>query len=365
MKRKDIKTGLVVALSVLFSVLWIKPAAAYIGPGAGFAFLSSFFVLFAGVAIAVAVILTAPFRFLIRLARGGLRKKGNYDRVVIVGLDGLDPALASEMMDAGELPNLNALRANGSFSALKTTCPPISPVAWSSFMTGVSPARHNIYDFIVPERKTYFPILSSSEIKPAARVLRLGGFAVPLGKPVISLKRKSRAFWDILSDYGISSTILRVPITFPPERFGGRSLSGMCVPDLRGTQGTFSFYTSVGPGSGTTEGGETVCVQVINRTVKSRLVGPENTLRKGAGAIELPFSISWEGGASEAAIVIKGTKTVLKVKRWSDWMKLKFHAGPGVNIYGICRFYLKSLEPDFELYVSPINIDPERPALQI
>ena len=56
--------------------------------------------------------------------------------------------------------------------------------------------------------------------------------------------RKSRAFWSILGDHGVPSNILRVPLTFPPEKFAGVLLSAMCVPDLRGTQGSFTYYTT-------------------------------------------------------------------------------------------------------------------------
>ena len=58
------------------------------------------------------------------------------------------------------------------------------------------------------------------------------------------MRRKSRTFWQILGQRQIASTILRVPITFPPEKFNGRMLSAMCTPDLLGTQGTFALYTT-------------------------------------------------------------------------------------------------------------------------
>ena len=56
--------------------------------------------------------------------------------------------------------------------------------------------------------------------------------------------RKSKAFWSILGEHGMPSNILRVPLTFPPEKFAGALLSAMCVPDLRGTQGSFTYYTT-------------------------------------------------------------------------------------------------------------------------
>ena len=72
-------------------------------------------------------------------------------------------------------------------------------------------------------------------------MLNIGRYVVPLEKPRIKLLQKSQAFWKLLGDRHIFSIIQRVPITFPPVPFRGLLLSGMCVPDLRGSQGTFSL----------------------------------------------------------------------------------------------------------------------------
>ena len=221
------------------------PLGAYIGPGAGFAFLSSFLVLFLTFALAVLSFLSWPFRLLFRLLRGRKgRKNSRVDQAVVIGLDGLSPQLAERFMAEGKLPNLSRLRKEGAYAKLQTTIPSISPVAWSSFMTGSAPAKHNIFDFLSRDEKTYLPDLSSARIGKPKRVLSLGKYNIPLSKPEIKGMRKSVPFWKILGDSGIFSSILRVPITFPPEKFKGHLLSGMCAPDLKGSQGTFSFYTS-------------------------------------------------------------------------------------------------------------------------
>src|SRR5690606_3872070 len=106
--------------------------------------------------------------------------------------------------------------------------------------------------------RTYKPQLSSSQVSGAARTVRVGEWVIPLGKPAVSNMRKSRAFWSILGDHGVRSNVLRVPLTFPPEKFAGVLLSAMCVPDLRGTQGSFTFYTTdPSEAGGTHEGPET------------------------------------------------------------------------------------------------------------
>src|SRR5262249_8371603 len=154
----------------------------------------------------------------------------------ILGLDGLDHGLTERLLGEGKLPNLAALRDRGSFAALASTLPPISPVAWSTFQTGVNPGKHNIFDFLTPDERTYQPKLSSVEIRSGSRSMGFGPLRLNLRKHDIRMLRKSRPFWSVLSDHGIFNCIIRVPITFPPEKLRGVQLSAMCVPDLRGTQ---------------------------------------------------------------------------------------------------------------------------------
>ncbi len=256
------KTAFLGSLILLF--LLSLPAQAYIGPGAGFAFLSSFLVLFLTFFLALFTFLSWPFRFLLRTLRGKRAFKGaQADRIVIIGLDGLEPSLAEKFMAEGKLPNLARLKKEGTYSRLQTTTPAISPVAWSSFMTGSEPSKHNIFDFLSRDPKTYLPSLSSAYIGKPKKVLSLGKYAIPLSKPEIRGMRRSVPFWKILGSHGIFSTVLRVPITFPPEKFSGHLLSGMCAPDLKGSQGTFSFYTSDKEKVKKHEGG--VAIPVENR----------------------------------------------------------------------------------------------------
>src|SRR5262249_55773275 len=139
-------------------------------------------------------------------------------RVVILGLDGLDHALTEKMLSEGQLPHLATLREQGCFKALGSTLPPISPVAWSSFLTGVNPGKPAIFDFLAPDHRTSLPKLPWVEIRPPRRVLRLGKYHIPLGRADVRLLRKSQPFWKLLGDRGIFNCILRVPITFPPEK---------------------------------------------------------------------------------------------------------------------------------------------------
>jgi predicted AlkP superfamily phosphohydrolase/phosphomutase len=341
-------------------------ASAYIGPGAGFAFLSSFFVLFTSLLITAFFLLTWPIRALLRWSkRSKAYARASIDRVVIVGLDGFDPELCERFMGEGQLSHLAKLRAEGSFLKLQTTFPPISPVAWSSFSTGVNPGRHNIYDFLSRDPRTYRPMLSSADISQTSRHISLGRYSIPLGKPRYRLLRKSQPFWKVLGEHGIFSSVLRVPITFPPEKFHGVLLSGMCVPDLRGTQGSFTLYTSQLAAAGDHTGGTRIPVTVAGTKVKSFVPGPMNPVSRRGEELRLPLTLTLDKEADAADLEVSDSTLRLRRGEYSDWVPLCFKAGLGVKIHGIGRFYLKQLSPHVELYLSPINIDPEKPALPI
>ncbi len=350
--------------AVLF-LAYAAPAHAYIGPGAGFAVFGSFLVMLIALFLGAFVLLTWPMRFLIH----GRRRRRAYarsrtDRVVVIGLDGMDPDIAESMIDAGRLPHLASLRANGTYSHLETTCPAMSPVAWSSFMTGVGPGRHGIFDFLHRDPRTYLPDLSSAQIRPPVRSLRLGRVQVPLGRPVLRGLRRSKPFWNVLGEHGIFSTVLRVPITFPPEPFNGLLLSGMCVPDLRGTQGSFTFFSTAGGAGAQHIGGQRLRLSREGGKLRGELPGPAAAGSPGSDPARTGFVVRPAENAT-AKLEISGGRFTLRQGEYSDWVPVSFGLGPGMRAGGICRWFLKQLEPQVEIYVTPINIDPERPALPV
>jgi predicted AlkP superfamily phosphohydrolase/phosphomutase len=353
-------------LFVLIFLAASLPLSAYIGPGAGFAFLSSFLVLFLTFILAIFSFLSWPFRLVFRLVRGKKAYRNSLvDQVVIIGLDGLAPELAEKFMAAGKLPNLAKLKEEGAYSRLQTTTPAISPVAWSSFMTGSNPSKHNIFDFLSRNPRTYLPELSSARIGKPKKVLPLGKFRIPLAKAEIRGMRKSVPFWKILGENGVFSTVIRVPITFPPEKFKGHLLSGMCAPDLKGSQGTFAFYTSDPAKIQKLEGGFVVPVEIKDDRILTSVSGPENTMLKKPEDIRLPMEIRIDRGGDGATIRVSGRKFYLKRNAFSPWIRLTFRPGLGMRIKAICRFYVSRIAPHFEMYITPLNIDPEKPALPI
>lgn len=347
------------------------PALAYIGPGAGFALATSFLTLFTTAIIVIGVMAALPLRLLVRSIKGTGRRRSKdrkVNRVVILGLDGLDPGIARPLMDAGLMPNFKSVADKGHFGPLNTTCPPISPVAWSTFATGVNPGRHNIYDFLTWDRASNLPKLSSCEIGGTTRMFRLGPVALPFGKPSMKLLRKGMPFWDYAAECGEPAAALRVPITFPAEKSRAFTLSGMCAPDLRGTQGTYSFFTNEPGGGEAKTGGERKTFQPgKNGALASELTGPPDPRNPGIGNLALPFTLRVDEKNPQAAtLAVKGCVPVrLEKGKYSQWIPLTFKAGAGVRVPGLARFLLRETSPHVKLYASPVNIDPGRPALPV
>jgi predicted AlkP superfamily phosphohydrolase/phosphomutase len=334
----------------------MSPLLAYIGPGAGFAFFGSFLGALASVVLGGVSLLLWPFRTAVAvLRRGRGYRRARVQRLIFLGLDGLDPQLTERFMAEGKLPNLARLRERGSYHRLRTTFPSLSPVAWSTFATGVHPAKHNIFDFLNRSLKSYVPELSSAKVRQTRRVWRVGRWRVFLDRPAVELHRKSRTFWKLLGERNIHSTILRVPITFPPEYFDGHLLSAMCTPDLRGTQGSFSLFT-------TAEGSE--CrLRRDGGWLRGDLEGPPDEFHEGGHSLTIPFRVRSRGG--EIALEIAGRTVSLRRGEYSPWIRLSFRAAPGMRIHGIARFLVTATEPEFSVYVTPVQIDPEAPALPI
>lgn len=335
----------------------------YIGPGAGFVFGGSFVALLLALLSGLLSLLLWPIRVVRGLIKGTKAyRHAKVKRIIFLGLDGLDPKLVDRYMGEGKLPNLERLAKQGSYKRLRTTFPCLSPVAWSCFATGANPAKHNIFGFLSRNPKTYAPELSSSRVRPPLRSVKIGKWRIPLGRPLVELRRKSIPFWKLLGEHEIHSTILRVPITFPPEEFHGHLLSAMCTPDLRGTQGSFSFYSTRFESIDKTNGLR-IPLRKVEGHFQGSFHGPPHP--SGEGDIQLPFSLypgpdkkSWE-------LRIEGARHRLVPGEYSEWIPMRFHSGALGSAKGIARALITSTEPELEMYLTPINIDPASPALPI
>jgi len=299
---------------------------------------------------------------ILMLAGCGSEPEPAEQRVVILGFDGMDPVLAQRWMDEGKLPNFSRLAESGHFQPLGTSNPPQSPVAWSDFATGEHAGAHGIFDFLRRDPETYGPQFSISENIPPESHLELFGLSIPLDEGQVLNRRQGVPFWTEAEQQGKRASVLRVPVTYPPDDIH-RMLSGMGVPDLLGTQGTYTFYTTTRMQN---SGSSTRVVRVRpgrDGTIESVLEGPPDPLRVEAEPMQAPLTIA--PAEPGARITLGDVETELLPGEWSDWVRVKFDVTGPVNVTGTVRMLLVQDYPRPRLYVSPIQIDPVSPAVPI
>ncbi|MEQ9562456.1 MAG: alkaline phosphatase family protein, partial [Woeseiaceae bacterium] len=286
-------------------------AEAYIGPGAGISFLQGLWIALVGVVLSVVAIVLLPVRMLFRsfgrtrsslvllglagLAWFALEFKSPAvpekvsGRIIVLGFDGMDPQLAERWMQEGLLPNFSRLAESGSYRLLGTTIPAQSPVAWSSFATGTGPGEHGIFDFLRRSTDSYQPDFSISETQPAKYTVDLFGLRIPADGGEISNRRIGEPFWVTAEKTGRNAAVLRVPVTNPPDPIY-HMLSGMGVPDLVGSQGTYSIFTTESLGS---TDNRRIRRVIPDQTglVETALQGPDDPLSAG-NSLTQEFSIA-------------------------------------------------------------------------
>ncbi|NOT56939.1 MAG: phosphodiesterase [Deltaproteobacteria bacterium] len=273
----------------------------------------------------------------------------SHAKVIVLGIDGMDPTLLDQYLAKGSMPHFARLRAQGVYTRLRTTTPPESPVAWSTFATGCNPGKHGLFDFVTRVPGTYMPDLALTKIE-GSRYLA---------------QRQGDPFWSLTSADHLPTVVVRCPITFPPDKVHGRMLSGMGVPDLRGSQGTFLYWTTAPVPNPLAMGGRVIHVDNTSGTLNTVLQGP--TLGSGDQRKDLtvPLAITRDLAQHTATLTVQKQTFTLKEREWSPWFHVKFKTGFFQSMSAVGRFYLTSITPELELYGSPLNFDPENPPYPI
>ena len=331
-------------------------------------------------------------------------------RIVVLGFDGVDAGIVERMLAAGRLPHLARLKARGGYSPLTPTLPAQTPVSWATFSTGLDPGGHEIFDFLKrdpADRVPSFAVAEESEVPllfgrgnpivfaaAAAFLLFTAGGVVflrrrrllpmllfdvaglavaagvflavhawlPVARPAVKNNRLGKTFWS--EAQARPATVMRMPVTFPPERFeGGRLLSGLGVPDLSGRIGKPAYYTSdpfFAPREGNDFSIELVHLDSNVGRQTTRIVGPPARLFGREGSIELPMTLSVTASRDRLAIEVGGQRLELRAGQWSGWVSTPFRVNPLVTVHGYARFLLESVNPEIGLYLSPIQFDPAR-----
>lgn len=129
------------------------------------------------------------------------------NKLLVIGLDGAPFELIQQWTRSGHLPNLAKLIEQGSFGVLRSTIPVHSPTAWASFITGLNPGNHGVFDFVRREMDGY-----------RLRVIRADQI-------------KGDSLWHLLGQNGRQVGVMNVPMTYPPEKVNGFLISGLGTPD--------------------------------------------------------------------------------------------------------------------------------------
>ena len=308
--------------------------------------------------------LLALFALILLEAACGAGAHGAGKKVLVLGVDGMDPGFVERHWS--ELPNLDSLRRSGSFQRLRTTIPPQSPVAWSTFITGTPPAEHGIFDFVHRDPATLQPFFSMSRTDEPHFAIPIGPYRIPLSSPRVVSLRKGKAFWETLAENGVPVTVMRMPTNYPPLK-AGNALAGMGAPDLQGSQGTFSFFTGDPEEiDRAVPGGHVFKISVDQGHAVLRIPGPPNSLRKDESTAIGELTVDIDTQKPLVRLAVGGQLAILGEGEWSDWLSIEFPLIPHVaTTTGMLRAFAKQVHPYLELYVSPINIDPIAPALPI
>lgn len=300
---------------------------------------------------------------------GGSSHQSEGPRMIVLGVDGMDPGLAQKFMDEGKMPNFKRLAEMGSFQPLGTSIPPLSPVAWSNFMTGLDSGGHGIFDFVHRDPGTMIPFLATSKTTPPEYLFKVGGyqFPDPFNMGGTENMRRGQAFWEILEENGVESSIIRMPGNYPPTATASRELSGMGTPDIKGSPGEFSWYTSVlfAFSGRDISGGEVFEVWEEEGVVEGYIEGPPSPFKTDGKETRVELKAYVDPKDDVVKLEIGDEEVVLEAGEFSDWVPVVFDQLPstastllGTKTEGMVRFYLRRVRPEFELYASPINFDP-------
>jgi predicted AlkP superfamily phosphohydrolase/phosphomutase len=275
--------------------------------------------------------------------------------VIVLGLDGLSPRIVQQMWNdpkLPDLPNMKKLAQMGHFGPLATTMPALSPVAWSSFITGMSPGGHGIADFIMRDPETYNPVFSIYESRDVDFSLDLGDYSLPISGGGMYNMRHGTPFWSYLTERGIPAHITKIPTNFPVDETATTGVSGMGTPAVTDTYGTFSYFTTnLMERYKDLSGGHVFYVDRAENTVECELPGPANPFKKYDPEktrddefhynVKVPFTVHCDTNSQAVRIDIQGKSVVIK------------------------QGDFKEAHPHLRLYATPVNVDPSNQAAPV
>lgn len=311
----------------------------------------------------LAAVSVGQFPFL--MSCGQKSSGGGTGRLIILGFDGVEPRLFESWASEGKLPSMQSLVDNGHYALLGSTNPPNSPVAWSTFATGMNPGEHNIFDLIKREPRSYLPNLATGrtedpEFDAQGRLTR-----APRGITY----RDGQPFWVLAGESGVRSVVLNLPYAFPPDPIEkGRMLSALGTPDLRGTNSTFYYLAtdlSRREDGKSIAGGKLIKLLSAGPYLEASLEGPVDVAGKGRSRLTVPLRCSSDPGSKSVEIQLQGQKHTVQEGQWSPWYTIEFTMTSHFSAKAICRFHVLQATPELRLYMSPLCYDPRDPYIPI
>jgi predicted AlkP superfamily phosphohydrolase/phosphomutase len=265
-------------------------------------------------------------------------------RVLVLAFDGLDPRLLEQYLAEGRLPNFARLAREGLYHPLPTCMAPQSPVAWCTCITGEDAGRHGVFDFIKRDPASYRPDLALAD------------------RQKLTLPWQGTPFWERPALARLGTVAQRLPMVFPPPKLNGRLLAGMGVWDVRGTEGTYFFY-STAPEPRKDARGMLLPLTRDGDALRGELPGPYRA--GGPDDIREPFTLTRTGDGF--TLRLQGKDHALRAGRWSDWVSVRFGMGPlGLQkVPAVTRVLPRAEGERTTLYVSPLNFDPRAPLYPI
>ncbi len=284
--------------------------------------------------------------------------RGPHGRLIMLGFDGVDTRWRDRYIAEGKLPALAKLTTaheGRAYRPLRSTNPPQSPVAWTSFATGTEPGEHGIFDFIGRSFNPDGPL-------PIVPKIATTSFEVqPSGPPVARNLRTGPAFWQLLGNAGVRVVALHVPYSFPPDPMReGRMVSGLGVPDLRETNSTFTYAaTDVTAEQAKRPPGGGVLVPLAMKDDRGTfdLEGPSVPGKPGE-RMRVAVEVARAGG--NLAVTIAGKTVALEPGRFSDWVEIAFTHG-AQSVSGIVKLVALEAGKDVRLFITPISMHPRAP----
>ena len=243
----------------------------------------------------------------------------------------------------------------------------MSPVGWSTFATGVDPSGHNIFDFLSRDKVTHLPVLSSTRLN-ASPAQESGPSPCRAAATSSNCCKRSKPFWKTCAEAGVASSILRVPITFPPDKFGGKHAVGHVRARPARHPGHVLPLHRTGERRRKPVAPPAACGWISSRpgdgTWTGRLLGPDLSRRYRQHG-RCPSRSRWTGRPSGPPSTSAGETFTLGADEYSDWIPVELRQGHRGKAHGICKVRITSFEPGFSFYVTPVHIDPRQPAMPI